>query len=162
MKIALIRIEILLILICFSQTVKCQGFSADKISLSNFIKRMYNTSPFEGVKIVDDYDHKYLISVLSLEKAKYTSATAMNRVAQVKGQRQASTFLNGSTITSELVIKTTEKKEDTNLSSIIETIESIKENSIGFVNEIELLQNFDSDDGKQMVFIYYKELKEKK
>ena len=47
-----------------------QGFSDEKVSLTNFIKRMYTAKPFEGVKIVDDYDHQYLISVISLEEAK--------------------------------------------------------------------------------------------
>ena len=75
-----------------------QGFSDEKVSLTNFIKRMYTAKPFEGVKIVDDYDHQYLISVISLEKVKYTSESIMNRVAQVKAQSQASTFLNGATI----------------------------------------------------------------
>jgi hypothetical protein len=32
---------------------------------------MYNSAPFEGVKVIDDYDHQYFISVLSLEKGKY-------------------------------------------------------------------------------------------
>lgn len=69
-----------------------QGFSDEKVSLTNFIKRMHTAKPFEGVKIVDDYDHQYLISVISLEKVKYTSESIMNRVAQVKAQSQASTF----------------------------------------------------------------------
>ena len=50
-----------------------QGFNEDKTAFSNFIKRMYTAAPFEGVKIVDDYDHQYLVSVISLEKAKYTN-----------------------------------------------------------------------------------------
>lgn len=44
-----------------------QGFNDDKIARTNFIKRMYKNSPFEGVKLVEDYDNEYIISVLSLE-----------------------------------------------------------------------------------------------
>jgi hypothetical protein len=136
-----------------------QSINDDKTSLTNFIKRMYNSAPFEGVKVIDDYDHQYFISVLSLEKAKYTSEAMMNRVAQVKGQSQANIFFNGSTISSDLVIKTTESKStDKPATSAVETIESIKENAVGFVKSMELLTNFDNSDGKRMVFIFYKEM----
>ena len=149
--------SILLLLIAFSSY--SQSINDDKTSLTNFIKRMYNSAPFEGVKVIDDYDHLYFISVLSLEKAKYTNEAMMNRVAQVKGQSQANIFFNGSTISSDLVIKTTENKStDKPATSAVETIESIKENAMGFVKSMELLTNFDNPDGKRMVFIFYKEM----
>ncbi|WP_297514104.1 hypothetical protein [Flavobacterium sp.] len=137
-----------------------QSINEDKTSLTNFIKRMYNSAPFEGVKVIDDYDHQYFISVLSLEKGKYPNEAMMNRVAQVKGQSQANIFFNGSTISSDLVIKTTENKSTDNPSAVVETIESIKENAIGFVKSMELLTNFESADGKRIVFIFYKEMKQ--
>lgn len=136
-----------------------QSINDDKTSLTNFIKRMYNSAPFEGVKVIDDYDHQYFISVLSLEKGKYANESIMNRVAQVKGQSQANIFFNGSTISSDLVIKTTENKSTDKPSTAVEIIESIKENAMGFVKSMELLTNFDSPDGKRMVFIFYKEMK---
>ena len=134
---------------CFSQSI-----NDGRVSLANFIKRMYSAAPFEGVKVIDDYDHQYFISVLSLEKSKYPSDVIMFRVAQVKGQAQANTFFNGSTISSDLVIRTTEKENTTST----ETIESIKENAFGFVKSMELLTNFDNTDGKRTVFIFYKEM----
>jgi len=88
-----------------------QGYSDEKVSLTNFIKRMHTATPFVGVKIVDDYDHQYLISVISLEKVKYTSESIINRVAQVKAQSQANTFLNGATISMDMVITTKETKD---------------------------------------------------
>jgi hypothetical protein len=137
-----------------------QGFSDEKVSLTNFIKRMYTSKPFEGVKIVDDYDHQYLISVISLEKAKYSSESIMNRVAQVKAQSQASTFLNGATISMDMVITTKEFKDSTNnVKTIVETVEQIKQNSVGFSQGLELLTNFDNADNLRMVFIYIRELK---
>lgn len=136
-----------------------QSFNEDKTSLTNFIKRMYNSTPFKGVKVIDDYDHQYFISVMALDKSKYTSESVMFRVAQVKGQSQANTFFNGSTISSELIIKTTETASDGKTSNALETIESIKENSSGFVKGMELLNNFDSSDEKKMVFIFYSLMK---
>ena len=149
---------LLILIITYSTLSYSQSFNGDKVSLTNFIKRMYTATPFEGVKIIDDYDHQYFISVLSLEKAKYTNDAIMNRVAQVKGQSQANLFFNGSTISSNLVIKTNETKIENKTNTVVETIESIKENSIGFVKSMELLINFDNVDGKRMVFIFYKEM----
>ena len=143
-----------------SISAKAQSFNEDEATLSNFIKRMYTTTPFEGVKIVYDYDHQYLVSVISLEKAKYTSESIMNRVAQVKAQSQASTFLNGATISMDMVITTKETKDSSNnVKTIVETVEQIKQNSVGFSQGLELLTNFDNADSLRMVFIYIRELK---
>ncbi len=75
-----------------------QSFNEDKVACSNYIQRMYKFKPFEGVKIVEDYDDAYLISVLSLPVDKYPNQSMMMRVADVKAQSQASTFLNCSNI----------------------------------------------------------------
>ena len=151
---------LLLLSLTFSISAFGQSFSDEKVSLMNFIKRMYTAKPFEGVKIVDDYDHQYLISVISLEKAKYTSESTMNRVAQVKAQSQASTFLNGATISMDMVITTKEFKDSTNnVKTIVETVEQIKQNSVGFSQGLELLTNFDNTDNLRMVFIYIREMK---
>jgi hypothetical protein len=160
------NIYILKILV-FSYCIFCvaianaQGYNEDRTSMTNFLKRMYTSTPFEGVKVVEDYNTKYFISVISLEKAKYTSQSIMMRVAQVKGQSQSNTFFNGSTISSDFIIKTREEKQKgaTESKSTLETIETIKENSFGFVKAMELLTNFDIDDGKRVLFIYFKELK---
>jgi 6-pyruvoyl-tetrahydropterin synthase len=151
---------LLILTLAFTITASAQSFNEDKTSFSNFIKRMYSATPFEGVKIVDDYDHQYLVSVISLDKAKYTNTSIMNRVAQVKAQSQASTFLNGATISMDMVITTKETKESTNnVKTIVETVEQIKQNSVGFSQGLELLTNFDNADSLRMVFIYIKELK---
>jgi hypothetical protein len=154
------KVKLLFVLLFVLQSSFSQSINDDKTSLTNFIKRMYNSAPFEGVKVIDDYDHQYFISVLSLEKSKYSNEAMMIRVAQVKGQSQANIFFNGSTISSDLVIKTTENKSTENSSTAVETIESIKENAIGFVKSMELLTNFDNPDGKRMVFIFYKLMKQ--
>lgn len=154
------KIIIILFAIINVNWVSAQSFNEDKTAFSNFIKRMYTSSPFEGVKIVDDYSNQYLISVISLDKAKYTDPSTMNRVAQVKAQSQANTFINGASISMDMVIKTTETTDSTsNTNTIVETVESIKQNSSGFTQGLELLTNFDNSDGKRMVFIYMRELK---
>ena len=141
-----------------------QSYNEEKTSLANYLKRMHNNTPFEGVKVLESVEGNFFISVISLEKAKYTSQSTMMRVAQVKAQSQANTFFNGSTISSDFIIKTTEEKQKDSANTIttLETIETIRENSIGFVKAMEILTNFDIEEGKRMVFIYYKELEAKK
>lgn len=155
------------LLICFLLTIitlgaNAQSFNEDKTSMVNFLKRMYNSSPFEGVKIVDDYDHQYLVSVLSLDQSKYNNPSIMNRVAQVKAQSQANTYLNGASISTDLVIKTTEQKTGNKTNTVVESIESIKENAMGFSQGLELLSNFENETTKRMVFMYYREITKKK
>jgi hypothetical protein len=143
--------------------VNAQSFNEDKTTFSNFVKRMYTATPFEGVKIVDDYNHQYLVSIISLDKAKYSDPSIMNRVAQVKAQSQANTFLNGASISMDMIIKTTEKTSKDSTSAVVETIEDIKQNSVGFTQGLELLTKFENADSKRMVFVYLREIiKEKK
>ena len=153
------RIIFIFVLFIISITGFTQSINEEKTTLSNFIKRMYTSTSFEGVKIMDDYDHQYLVSVVSQDKKKYTNPSIMNRVAQVKSQSQASTFLNGTTINMEMVIKTTERESKSSSSVLTETIESIKQNSSGFSQGLELLSNFDSLDNNRTIFIYIREIK---
>jgi hypothetical protein len=147
---------ILVLNLILTLSAKSQSFNEDKTSFSNFLKRMYLSSPFEGVKIVDDYNHQYLVSVISIEKAKYSSESVMNRVAQVKAQSQASTFINGANISMDMVITTKETKDSSNksLSTITETVESIKQNAVGFSKGLELLTNFRDNNQPREIFIY--------
>jgi len=159
-KINLTILLSILFIFCLLGNLNAQSFNDDKISLSNFMKRMYTSKPFEGVKIIDDYDHDYLVSIISLDKTKYTNESIMNRVAQVKAQSQASTFLNGATISMDMVITTIEKKDSqNNVNTIVETVEQIKQNSAGFSQGLELLTNFDNSENSRMVFIYFREIK---
>lgn len=128
-----------------------QGYNQDKTALTRFLVRMYENAPFEGVKVVDDYDHRYLLSALSLSKEKYPSESAMNRVASVKAMSQASRYFNGSYTASDLIIRTSEKEG----ASDTEIIETIKERSAGYVKALELLTSFDDGSGRK-VFFYIK------
>ena len=95
------------------------------------------------------------LSVLALEKSKYTNESTMNRVASVKAMSQASRFFNGSNITSDIIIRTSEKSDG---SSDTEIIENIKENSVGYVKQLEILTNFPAEDDGWQVFMYFKKL----
>ncbi len=139
-----------------------QDFGGSKVGLSNFARRMYNSQAFNGVKILQTEDGKdYMISVVELKKDPAKPENIMSRIASVKAKAYASQYINGSNISSEVVIVTTEEKTKDNVITKTEMQESLKESSTGFAEGMELLTNFDSYDGKQAVYIYYREVKKK-
>ena len=111
--------------------LNAQSFNQDKIALTNFLTRMYDNEPYEGVKLFEDYDHTYLLSVIKLNNSNYTNSSSLNRVAQVKSRQQANIFFNGSEISSDIIIKYDVTKKGL---SIVEYTEIIHEQSIGFVD----------------------------
>ena len=148
------KIIFLLALILLPTTFYAQSFNTDKTALTNFLIRMYKHAPFD-IKVVEDYDNHYLVSALILDPAKYGgSESTMLRVASVKAMSQASRYFNGSQISMDLIITTTEQSDG---AVNTEVIEKIKENSIGYVNQLEHLSNFDNDSG-QKVFLYMKQM----
>ena len=149
------KIICLLVLFTSMCSIMAQSYNMERGHLTNFLIRMYENAPFEGVRVVDDYEHYYLLSVLMLDPAKYgNNESTMNRVAGVKAMSQASRFFNGSQITSDLIIRTTEKSDG---SANTEMIETINENSLGFVKSLEMLTSFDNDN-RQRVFIFITEI----
>ena len=153
-------ISSILFFILITFHLNAQSINEDKISLENFVKRMYDVNSFEGVKIVETENHKYLLSVISLDKSKNPNESILNRIAQVKAQSQANTFLNGAEISMDMVITTTERKDDKNrVESLVQSVEQIKQNSQGFSQGLELLTNIDHKNGINKVFFYFREMK---
>lgn len=144
------RILINLFFLAMTINVNAQSYNSNRVAFTNFLIRMYNNEPFEGVRAVNDYDEAYLISVLALDKGKYKTEAVLNRVASVKAIANASRYFNGSNITQDMIIHTTEKSDGTSDTDIIE---NIRENSVGYVKALELLTNFERKDGQQ-VFIF--------
>lgn len=134
-----------------------QGYDEDRINLAMFIERMYNNEPFDGCRIVDDYDNSYMLAVVTLDKAKYQNKMAMNRVAEVKSQRIAGEFFNGTHSYTEIVIRTPKSEEKGGSPTMTETIEVIKVNSTGYVRQMQLLTSFDGEDNTK-VYVYFKKI----
>ena len=134
-----------------------QSYNSEKIALTNFITRMYNSQPWSGVRVFLDYENKYLISLVELNPANYKSENEMVRVAEIKSRSQVNQFLNGSYITSETIVPTTDSVSKKNPSSVEDVKEVIKETSIGYVSTMELISTFISEaDSNKKVFIYLK------
>jgi hypothetical protein len=124
---------------------------------------MYNNQPWIGVKIFFDYENKYLISLVELNTSNYKSENNMVRVAEIKSRTQVNQFLNGSYISSETIIPTTEKHSKNNSGSVEDVTEVIKETSLGYVSSMELISTFNSElDSNKKVFIYLKLLEKLK
>jgi hypothetical protein len=68
----------------------------------------------------------------------------------IKAKQQANTLFNGSTISSDVIIKTDET------SSITTSTEIIKEQSMGFVEGLEMLLKYTENEKK--VYIFYREI----
>ena len=149
------KIALLLMALSGCICTYAQSYNQEKTALTNFLVRMYENAPFDGVKVVEDYDNAYLMSVVKLNKAMYETEAALNRVASVKAMSQASRYFNGSNVTDGMIIRTTEKADGT---SDTEIIENIREYSAGYVKQLEHLTNFPSADG-QHVFIFITPLK---
>ena len=149
------KILLSMMLCCISSIMYAQSFDQERLALAKFIERMYNNSPFEGCRIVDDYDNSYLLSVVELDKSKYKTSSVMNRIAQVKSQRNAGEFFNGTQSYSEITIRTPKSEEKGGSKEMAETYEVIRTNSTGFVQQMALLTNFESNEGMS-VFVYYK------
>lgn len=130
-----------------------QIINKEKIRLSKFIERLYKNCPFSGVKVINDDDTQYLLSVVILNPEKYKkNEIIMSRVSSVKAMTQASSYFNGSSISAETVINTKEKSNGTNE---VEITEKIRENSIGWVSSLELLHSFFNEKG-ELIYVYSK------
>ena len=147
---------LLILICCFSAIINAQSFDQERIALAKFIERMYNSSPFEGCRIIDDYDNSYLLSVVELDKSKYKTSSVMNRIAQVKSQRNAGEFFNGTQSYSEITIRTPKSVEKGG-KEMTETYEIIRTNSTGFVQQMALLSQFESKNGNT-VYVFYKKV----
>lgn len=137
-----------------------QSYNQEQTTLKNFLVRMYKSAPFEGVKVVSDYNNNYLLSVVLLNKSAKSSESSMNRIAQLKSSRQVSQYLNGIIKTdSETIIRITEDVE--NQQTIEEITDIIRENSIGFTKAMEVLTSFDKSETEKC-YMFYRKVEEMK
>lgn len=133
-----------------------QSYNQERTALANFLVRMYKSAPFEGVKIVSDYNNNYVLSVVLVKNS--GSESVMNRIAQVKSQRQVSQYLGGlTTIESKTIIRTT---EDTKTGKTAEELtDIIKEHSIGYTKAMEVLTVLDGKDN-QKCYMFFRRVEE--
>lgn len=143
----------------FNLSTFSQSYNQEQTVLKNFLVRMYKSAPFEGVKVVSDYENNYLLSVVTLKKSANTSESTTNRIAQVKNSRQVSQYINGVTfIDSQTIIYTNPQQK--NKKPIEEMTDMIKENSIGFTKLMEVLTVI--SDEQKLCYMFIKKIDKKK
>ena len=148
---------IVISLLIFSISIFAQTENSNK-KLVKYITNLYNEKPFEGVKIIEDKNISYLISLSIQAVSGHKTSSTKNRVAQIKARRNAMVFLNGSNITTETIIKTGETVTNNSVTYYENFIDEINENAAGFLDGMQVLTTFTSDDGKEYVYIIYKKL----
>ena len=145
----------------YVREIKPKSFNEDREAMAQYIKELYLKYPFSDVTLVENFENKFLISVVDLTKTNYKSNSDMSRVAQTKARAQVSRYLNGTRTEDIFIIKTTDlldgKKED-----VAETISAIKESSFGWINSMDLLAVFPDETGLKSVFIYSKKIENEK
>ena len=104
-------------------------------TLEEFITEMSKKKSIDGARIISAPGNKYVVSTITLENAKYTSPEMRDKAAFMKAKQLVNTLVNGSTITSEQIIRTDENDKRTEITST----EVVKEQAIGFIQGLELL-----------------------
>jgi hypothetical protein len=132
--------------------------NSTKNSLENEMIELFSDSPFEGVKILEDEGVAYLLSVSIQTNSGHKTSSSKNRVAQVMARRNAMVFMNGSTISSEQIIKTNETITMNSVSYYEEFIDRINESSSGFIDGLEVLTTFNFNQGKEYAYILFRKL----
>lgn len=152
------RTYIIIVSMLIPFSLFAQSYDEERVALGNFLVRMYENNPFEGVKIVSDYNHEYLVSAVMVKKK--GTDTSMDRVAQVKSNRQVSQFLNAViTCETDSIIRTS--KEVKNEKSVEQIIERIRENSLGFIKGMEILRTLERPD-EYRCYLFFRIVEEMK
>jgi len=151
------NLTLVILLFTISISVFAQTDNTNK-KLANYITTLYNEKPFEGVKIVEDKDASYLISLSIQSVSGNKNSSTKNRVAQIKARRNAMVFLNGSNISSETILKTGETITNNSVTYYETFIDEINENAAGFLDGMQVLTSFTSNNNKEYVYIIYKKL----
>lgn len=133
----------------YSQTI-----NFERQNLGRFVQRMYENAPFEGVQLMDTGKTQYVVAVFSLDEDAYPNAASMNRVANVKANSMVSKYLNGSQITSALVLSLKYDKDSLIVNKT--ATEQIREVSAGMVKSVEIFASFKYDG--LTVFVFGKEI----
>ena len=104
-------------------------------TLDEFITGVLKKKLVDGAKIISAPGNKYIIASISLENSKYTSSEMRDKAAFMKAKQFVNTLINGSTITSEQIIRTDESDSRTEVTST----EVVREKAMGFIQGLEQL-----------------------
>jgi len=119
-------------------------------TLEEFITDIIKKKSIVGACIISAPANKYIVSTITLENAKYTTPEMRDKAAFMKAKQLVNTMVNGSTITSDQIIRTDESDKRTEITST----EIVKEHAMGFIQGLELLFGKEITQNKT-TYVYY-------
>jgi hypothetical protein len=119
-------------------------------TLEEFITEIIKKKSIDGARIISAPANKYIVSIITLENAKYTAPEMRDKAAFMKAKQLVNTMVNGSTITSDQIIRTDESDKRTEITST----EIVKEHAMGFIQGLELLFGKEITQNKT-TYLYY-------
>ena len=122
-------------------------------TLEEFITDIIKKKSIDGARIISAPANKYIVSTITLENAKYTSPEMRDKAAFMKAKQLVNTLVNGSTITSDQIIRTDENDKSTEVTNT----EIIREQSMGFIQGLELLFAKEITQNKT-TYVYYSKI----
>jgi len=122
-------------------------------TLEEFITEIIKKKSTDGARIISAPANKYIVSTITLENAKYTSPEMRDKAAFMKAKQFTNTLINGSTITSDQIIRTDESDSRTEVTNI----ETIREHAMGFIQGLELLFSKEFTPNKT-TYVYYSKI----
>ncbi len=122
-------------------------------TLDDFITDVLRKKNVDGAKIISAPNNKYTIASISLENIKYSTTEIRDKAAFMKAKQMINVMLNGSTITSDQIIRT----DENDLKTEVTNTETIKEHAMGFIQGLELLFSKELTTGKT-TYVYYSKI----
>jgi hypothetical protein len=122
-------------------------------TLEEFITDIIKKKSIDGARIISAPANKYIVSTITLENAKYSSPEMRDKAAFMKAKQLVNTLVNGSTITSDQIIRTDENDIRTEITST----EIVKEHAMGFIQGLELLFAKEITQNKT-TYVYYSKI----
>ena len=119
-------------------------------TLEEFITEIIKKKSIDGARIISAPANKYIVSTITLENAKYSTPEMRDKAAFMKAKQLVNTLVNGSTITSDQIIRTDESDIRTEITST----EIVKEHAMGFIQGLELLFAKEITQNKT-TYVYY-------
>ncbi len=122
-------------------------------TLEEFITEIIKKKSIDGARIISAPANKYIVSTITLENAKYSTPEMRDKVAFMKAKQLVNGLVNGSTITSDQIIRTDENDNSTEATNT----EIIREQSMGFIQGLELLFAKEITQNKT-TYVYYSKI----
>lgn len=151
-----IRIKLVFVLI-LSFKAFVYGQDCSNVQLEQYIIDKYSLIPVEGAKYIYLEGCKYVIGIGIVPSGSSNMSTT-NRIASIKARRSVIQLLNNPKITSEQIYVAEEKSTNNSVSYTELFQDKITEEAAGFVNDMELLTAFYTEDKKTFIYVIYKKV----